>query len=248
MSQLTIESIPTKIHFIEPSATDIAAVEAQTAVERDWYSGFHRFETDADIYRALGRGTLLEILPNDNLRPVNRFITRNPRPATLLPFAALGLEVLGQLWRYEANNLGVSSNVVLAGTSFTRPQMYQDELVADSSALAVKDSSHTKGGTVDIDGRGYFLFQHGETFSVSLRTREEQIALRKGFIEKYGGELQEDTIIGPEGYDENVAIALEATLGRMGVAGAINHVEEFPDSPGTCHHIAFNPDYWLKAV
>ncbi|MEX0690045.1 MAG: DUF5715 family protein, partial [Candidatus Paceibacterota bacterium] len=107
-----------------------------------------------------------------------------------------------------------SKDIKLSITSLTRSSEYQKEIV-NMGKLAVKNSSHTKGKSFDIDGCGYY---QGEE------------AINPRFTEKY-----------KEKYNPRVHKILEEILIEMKENDIINFIPEYYGTTNQCFHVTIAP-------
>jgi hypothetical protein len=231
--------------FSDPTEADLEKALVDTERERDWYSDVPGFETNADILRAHEAGKLALVRETELYRPATRFL--NPDLHHIYPpflsFSAHDLlEKIAQQWRHHADILGVPDDIRLSITSMTRSIAYQRELVA-AGKLAVDDSTHTKqeGGASDADLGGYYQGFGADLKAISLRTPAQQAPIRQIFAEELKAYGMQPTLVGPEYFDPRVPKALGLATQQLHEQGVMNAVEEFPDDPNNCLHMAVNP-------
>jgi hypothetical protein len=225
---------------------DMPMLDGRLALERSWYESAYRYPTNWDILRDAEAGKLTKVVGDENIKPPMRFLNHDLHhvyPPYLLPYAAETLQILGRLWREEANTLGVHPDIRLSVTSLTRSEAYQKELVAKGK-LAVLDSTHLTGATFDLDLGGYRIvnFFEGRDAVVSLREPARQETIAAAFKTDYGAASADAPIrLGPEMFDHAVPQALMAAATILYEGGLINMVPEMVDTPNCALHISVAP-------
>ncbi len=223
----------------------LAGIGTGLEIEQGWYGNAYRYQNQADIQAGIARGDLVRVVADENLRPIGRF--RNPElentyPPYLTSAALACAQLVGRMWRREANNLRVPRNVVLSCTSFVRHEGYQAQLVA-AGKYAVSKSIHPIGNALDIDLGGYYMDRDDTEVVVSLREPKAQLNIATAMAEDYGVERYDPPRLGPAHFNELVPKALKIALDRLQDEGALAWLNEMPGTANNVAHIAAAPDF-----
>ncbi len=229
----------------EPTPEDFAKVEADTAIEKSWFTTHQPYQTNGDILRAGEEGELVHISPTQYAVPVMRFRAPELRhlfPPYLRANAANALWDIGRLWHRIAVESGVSPAARLAVTSLTRSKEYQTKLIEEGK-LATEGSSHTYGWAFDLSLSDYYLeAEDGSYTSVSLRSPEQSEEISRQFM-VMGAKSHLQPKLGPESFDYRVPKALLGAADMSKMQGDINPVLEFIGTDNSCLHLGVHPSY-----
>jgi hypothetical protein len=228
------------------SPSEIESVERQISREADWFVGQPRYTTNGDIIASALNGELIKVEPTPNCRPIARYLMPENGHLYLpylAPYAALALQLIGDRWRAEADQLGLPKNICLALTSLIRSMVYQQQLCNTPGKLALATSSHTAGGAFDIDCAGYYLMMGADVVPVRLSSVEEQLVMHDHTAQSMGIVATRTLVFGPEHFDPKVKQALMRAVGPFHEANFINVVPEYIGTTNECLHIGVNPRF-----
>lgn len=187
-------------------------------IEYEWWGDLDPLETNNDINKSFIDGELVEVIEDENIRPIMRL--QNPDLKKWLPYLSRDahklLIDLGKNWREKMNKENLPKDIKLSITSLTRSVEYQKEIIS-SGKLAVEGSSHTKGKSFDIDGCGYYK---GEE------------AINPRFTDNY-----------KDVYDTRVHTILREILQDLKEQGSLNFIPEYEGTTNQCFHVTVAPGY-----
>lgn len=231
-----------------PTAAEIAAVSKATAIERQWYAGWHRYQDNDAVRQGIAQGTLVSVTETPNGKPIQRLTSTHPKHVNhwcYLGRGALGvMHYMGQQWRNELNERGIDpkGELRLAYTSLVRTVAYQQEVIA-SGALAVPDSTHEVAGAFDTDASSYYRrLSDGRYQSIPHPDRPLRQVAAIGDVLRPSDQMVDTTPEPrPDLYDPNVTDALLVVARRLAEDGIVNNVVEFAGTFNQCTHTAANP-------
>jgi hypothetical protein len=221
------------------------ALSERTRREREWYSRYKRYETNADILRAEKIGELVLVHEDVNIMPIARLRNRELNesfPPYLLPYSRHVLNVIGRLWRTELNDLpGRNHDFRLAVTSLARSLEMQAQLVKRTDKLASPDSTHCAAAAFDIDASGYYIKDiSGGIHPVDHPERDPAKVDEIGQILRSNVSHPVNYVHSHE-YRPEIIEALLGVTSYLHERDVINAIVEYEGTSNQCVHIAPNP-------
>lgn len=203
---------------VKASAEEKERVKNLSEIERKWWKNYSAYETADDILKDVEKGVLAKIESDKNFKLIMRF--GNSELKDWQPYlhkdTAYLLKKIGEKWRGKIKQANLSDEILLAVTSLIRTVEYQEKLIK-KGALAMPDSSHTKGQSFDIDGCGYY--------------ENDNVVNPRQTANYY------------DIYNPLIMRALKETLEEMKKENYLNYVLEYENTNNQCFHITRNPDY-----